>query len=144
MPACSDNTANGDVGLGLVCGFNFQKHGALGSTVAHDAHNMIISGTNPKDMLCCAEALAEMGGGFVAVQDGKVSASLPLPLAGLISTEPADEVCRQLREVDQAAASLGCQLHSPFGTLSFLGLSVIPELRITDQGMFDVVEFQLV
>jgi adenine deaminase len=130
--------ATGKVGLGLVSGFNLKRHGALGSSVAHDSHNLMITGSNPRDMLACVKALEKMGGGFVLVTDGEVKAQLPLPVGGLLSTEHADVVCKQLREVRQAAQSLGCQLACPFGALSFLALPVIPELKMTDQGMFDV------
>jgi len=129
--------ATGQIGLGLVKGFGL-KRGALGSSVAHDSHNLILVGTNPKDLLCCAETLHQMGGGFVAVTDGQPIARLALPIAGLLSPEPAEVLARQLDEVHRAARSLGCSLPAPFGTLSFLALSVIPELRITDRGLFDV------
>jgi adenine deaminase len=130
--------ATGQVGLGLVRGFAFQHSGALGSSVAHDSHNLVIAGTHPREMLTAARALSEMGGGFVVIAEGHVVARLPLAIAGLISREEATAVCRQMGEVQHAAQHLGCPLPSPFGTLSFLALSVIPELRITDQGLFDV------
>src|SRR5262249_18530830 len=128
----------GQMGLGLVSGFGFRRPGALGSSVAHDSHNLIVAGTNPRDMLVCIRALAESGGGFVAAADGAVQARLPLPIGGLLSTATSDTVCRQLEDVYGAARHLGCGLASPLGTLSFLALPVIPELRITDQGLFDV------
>jgi adenine deaminase len=134
--------ASGCVGVGLVAGFNLRRPGALGSSVAHDSHNLIVAGTNPRDMLACVRALAETGGGFVVASGGAVRARLPLPIAGLLSAEKADVVCRQLHDVYAAARQLGCELASPFGTLSFLALPVIPELRITDRGMFDVVRQQ--
>lgn len=134
----------GSRGLGLVSGFGLRQHGALGSSVAHDAHNLIIAGSNPRDMLVCIRAMIEMGGGFVVVSQGKVLARLPLPAAGLLSREPVETVCRQLTEVDQAARQLGCRLDEPFGYLSFLALPVIPELRITDQGLYDVNSQQFV
>ena len=129
--------ASGLVGLGLVAGLGLTRHGAIGSSVAHDSHNLIVAGTNPRDMLACARALAEAGGGFVAVA-GESRTLLPLPVAGLLSTEAAEVVCRQLGEVNAAARSLGCRLDAPFGTLSFLALPVIPEVRITARGPFDV------
>jgi adenine deaminase len=132
--------ATGKVGLGLVGGLGLTRPGAMGSTVAHDSHNLIVAGTNPRDMLVCARALAEHGGGFVVASEGNVRAILPLPVAGLLSLEDADVVCRQLAEVNRAAGALGCPLGAPFGTLSFLALPVIPELRITARGLFDVVE----
>jgi adenine deaminase len=130
--------ASGSVGLGLVSGFGLCRSGALGSSVAHDSHNLIVAGTSARDMLTCVRALQAAGGGFVVAADGEVRALLPLPIAGLLSTESADTVCRQLQEVRDAARVLGCRLAEPFGTLSFLALPVIPELRITDQGLFDV------
>jgi adenine deaminase len=130
--------ASGRVGVGLVSGFGFRREGAVGSSVAHDSHNLIVAGSNPRDLLACVRALAETGGGFVVVSGGEVRARLPLPVAGLLARESAEVVCRQLRQVSQAAAALGCPLPSPFGTLSFLALPVIPELRITAQGLFDV------
>jgi adenine deaminase len=132
--------ASGRIGRGLVSGIGLTHNGALGSSVAHDSHNLIIAGTNARDMLVCARALAAHAGGFVVSSEGAVQAILPLPVAGLLSIEPADVVCRQLGEVDRAAHALGCSLAAPFGTLSFLALSVIPELRITAQGVFDVRE----
>jgi len=132
--------ASGRIGLGLVSGFGLTCDGALGSSVAHDSHNLIIAGTNPRDMLVCARALAAQGGGFVAAAAGHVQAILPLPVAGLLSLGDADKVCRQLEDVNRAAHALGCPLAAPFGTLSFLALPVIPELRITTQGLFDVTD----
>jgi adenine deaminase len=131
--------ALGRVGLGLVSGFGLDRPGALGSSVAHDSHNLVLAGTNARDLLACARSLAETGGGFVVASGGEVKARLPLPLAGLLSLESADSVCRQLEEVERAAQALGCSLPCPFGVLSFLALSVIPELRVTDQGLWDVV-----
>jgi len=138
--------ATGSIGLGLVSGFGFRRHGAIGSSVAHDSHNVIIAGTNASDMLACARAIEDAGGGFVVVSGGTVRALLPLPVAGLLSTEPAEAVRRKLQVAHAAAGELGCPLATPFGTLSFLALSVIPELRITDQGLFDVTrqEFAVV
>lgn len=136
--------ATGRIGLGLVSGFGLKRHGALGSSVAHDAHNLIVAGTNPRDMLACVQALAESGGGFVAAAEGKVLAQLPLPFAGLLSAEDAETVCRLLHDVNAAARQLGCPLDSPFSHLSFLALPVIPELRITDQGLYDVSQQQFV
>jgi adenine deaminase len=130
--------ASGRIGLGLVSGFGLTRDGALGSSVAHDSHNLIIAGTNAADMLVCARVLQEHGGGFVVVAQGAVQAVVPLPVAGLLSLETAETVCRQLEEVNRAARALGCPLEAPFGTLSFLALPVIPELRIATQGVFDV------
>jgi adenine deaminase len=136
--------ASGQVGLGLVQGFGLRRHGALGSSVAHDSHNLIVAGTNPRDMLACVRALEESGGGWVVACDGEVRALLPLPVAGLMSTETAETVCRGLDELHAVTRGLGCGLPYPFGTLSFLALPVIPELRVTDQGLFDVTRQEFV
>ena len=130
--------ATGRIGLGLVGGLGLRA-GALGSSVAHDSHNLIVAGTEARDLLACARSLAESGGGFVVSLEGKVRARLPLPLAGLLSLDGADTVCHLLQEVNQAARALGCSLASPFGTLSFLALPVLPEIRITTRGLYDVL-----
>jgi adenine deaminase len=140
IAAIERHRASGRLGLGLVAGFGLTSPGAIGSSVAHDSHNLIIAGTNPRDMLVATRALARHGGGFVVVAEGAVRAILPLPVAGLLSLESADIVSRQLAEVNHAARALGCPLQAPFGTLSFLALPVIPELRITTKGLFDVNE----
>lgn len=145
LVACIErHRATGRIGLALARGFRFQRDGALGSSVAHDSHNLIIAGTNARDMLVCARALESNGGGFVVAADGQVQAELPLPVAGLMSSSDADTVRNQLDQVHEAAANLGCPLASPFGTLSFLALPVIPELRITTKGLFDVSTQQFV
>ena len=95
-------------------------------------------------MLSCARALEEMAGGFVVARDGEVVRRVPLPVAGLLSTEPANVVCDQLASARRAAAELGSKLACPFGTLSFLALPVIPALKITDQGLFDVMSQQFI
>jgi adenine deaminase len=134
----------GRIGRGLVSGFGLRRHGAMGSSVGHDGHNLIVAGSNARDMLACARRLAETGGGLVVARDGAVVAELPLPVAGLLSASPYETVCSQLDGLHQAALALGCPLAAPFGTLSFLALTVIPELRITDRGLFDVCRQQLV
>jgi adenine deaminase len=136
--------ATGRKGLGLVAGFGFRRHAAIGSSVAHDSHNLVIAGTNPRDMCAAADVIAKLGGGWVVVVEGQVREHLALPIAGLLSTEPAEHVARRLAELREAARRLGCTLSDPFGTLSFLALSVIPELRITDRGLFDVLQQQFV
>lgn len=133
----------GNVGLGLVHGFALRR-GALASTVAHDSHNVIVVGTNDADMHTAVAALTSMGGGQAAVADGRVIASLPLPIAGLISDQPLAEVVAQTNELNCAARSLGCTLPAPFMTLSFLALPVIPSLKLTDRGLVDVDRFRIV
>lgn len=135
--------ASGRVSLALVKGFGLQK-GAIASTVAHDAHNLVIAGTNDADILRAIEAVNEIGGGFVLVVDGEVRASVPLPLGGLVSPLPAEQLAQQLEALDAATAELGCTLDHPFMTLSFLSLSVIPSLKLTDQGLIDVEAAQVV
>lgn len=145
LAACIErHRASGKIGLGLVQGFRFARHGALGSSVAHDSHNLIVVGTNPQDMLACVEALACNGGGFVAAAGGQLLAELPLPVAGLMSTQDAYAVRDRLQQLHAAARSLGCTLPSPWASLSFLPLPVIPELRITPRGLFDVCRQQFV
>ncbi len=134
--------ASGHVGLGLVKGFGLKK-GAIASSVAHDAHNLVIAGVSDSDILKAVRVLEEMGGGFACVVEGEVRASVPLPLGGLVSPLPATELVQQLHVLDAAAAELGCTLEHPCMTLSFLSLSVIPSLKLTDQGLIDVETFKL-
>jgi adenine deaminase len=133
----------GRIGLGFVRGFGLQR-GALGSTVAHDAHNIVVVGMNDADMARAVERLAELGGGIVAVDDGDVLAELALPVGGLLSDGPLAEVVERSRACTEAAERLGCTGSTPFLTMSFLALSVIPSLKITDQGLVDVDRFELV
>lgn len=131
----------GRIGKGLVAGFGLKK-GAIGTTVAHDSHNLIVVGTNDRDMLVAVRALERLGGGYVAAADGKVAAALPLPIAGLMSDQPAEAVVVALKRLIEKVQSWGCRLDNPFMTLSFLALPVIPELKITDRGLIDVNRFQ--
>ena len=133
----------GQMGIGFISGFGLQ-HGALASTVAHDSHNIIAVGVDDSDLLFAIQCLVEMGGGFTVVNNGSVLAQLPLPIAGLMSTEPMDHVRRNLDAVTEAARQLGTTLPDPFMTLGFMALPVIPELKITDRGLVDVGAFDLV
>jgi adenine deaminase len=133
--------ATGNVGVGFVRGFKL-KHGALGSTVAHDAHNVVVVGTNDADIQRVIEELEALQGGQVAVEDGQVRAALGLPIAGLVSEKPLDEVIEKIDRLNAAARKMGCELEAPFMTLSFLSLSPIPELKLTDQGLIDSVKMQ--
>jgi adenine deaminase len=133
--------ATGNVGVGFVRGFKL-KSGALGSTVAHDAHNVVVVGTNDKDIGVAIKELETLQGGQVAVANGKVKAELALPIAGLVSDRPLDEVIQRIAELNAAARALGCDLEAPFMTLSFLSLSPIPELKLTDQGLIDAVKMR--
>src|SRR5581483_2569679 len=133
--------ATGNVGVGFVRGFKL-KQGALGSTVAHDAHNVVVVGTNDEDIRRAVKELSQLKGGQVAVVDGKVKAALRLPIAGLVSDQPLDEVIKRIADLNAAAAAMGCDLDAPFMTLSFLSLSPIPELKLTDQGLIDAVHLR--
>ncbi len=133
--------ATGNVGVGFVRGFKLQ-HGAIGSTVAHDAHNVVVAGTNDADMLFAIQQLERMQGGQVAVANGKIKAELPLPIAGLVSDQPLKEVMKRIDDLNVAARAMGCGLQAPFMTLSFLSLSPVPELKLTDQGLIDAVKMQ--
>jgi adenine deaminase len=135
--------ASGNVGVGLVRGFGLHA-GALASSVAHDAHNVGVVGTNDADMLFAVKVVAEHQGGLAVVRDGNVLASLPLPIGGLMSDLTFEEVAECLDAVEAAATALGCKPRRPFMTLSFLALSVIPSLKLTDRGLVDVEAWKLV
>ena len=135
--------ATGRIGLGFVSGSGLRS-GALASTVAHDAHNLVVVGMTDEDMAFAVSYLAELGGGIVAVEAGRVLAECPLPIAGLLSEAPLDTVIAQSRACNEAAAQLGWSGATPFLTLAFLALSVIPSLKITDRGLVDVDRFEIV
>jgi adenine deaminase len=133
----------GRVGLGLVRGFGLQA-GAFASTVAHDAHNLVVVGVSDADMALCASRAAELGGGLVVARDGAVRGELALPVAGLLSEDPVDVVAGRLEALQALLREQGVGIEAPFMTLSFLALSVIPSLKITDRGLVDVDAFALV
>jgi len=134
--------ATGNIGLGIVKGLGLQD-GAIATTVAHDSHNIIVVGTNDEDMLAAIRALQELQGGLAVVQNGKVLASLSLPIAGLMSDQPFPAVYNQLKAIDQGLLQIGAPTHfNAFLTLSFLSLPVIPHLKLTDRGLFDVASFR--
>jgi adenine deaminase len=135
--------ATGRIGKGFVTGLGL-RDGAFASTVAHDAHNIVVAGCSDDEMAIAVERLTELAGGLVAVRDGRVLAELPLPVAGLLSDRPATEVVARLDAVHAEVAGLGVELEAPFMALSFLALSVIPALKLTDRGLVDVDRFQLV
>ena len=135
--------ATGNIGKGFVKGFNL-KCGAIASTVAHDSHNMIVIGTNDADMYTAAVALIKCKGGKVVVKDGEIISELALPIAGLMSDRIFDYVVDKCEELNQAAHSIGCELNDPFMTMGFLSLPVIPELKITDKGVFDTNKFDFI
>ena len=135
--------ASGNIGVGLVKGFGLKK-GALASSVAHDSHNIIAVGADDLDILKAIEEINRLQGGLVVCANLEILASLPLPIAGLLSPEPLDIVVSQYEIVERAAASLGNLPPAPFAILSFLALPVIPELRLTDLGLVDVNESKLI
>ena len=135
--------ASGNIGLGLVKGFGL-KRGALASSIAHDSHNIIAVGASDEDIYTAIKEVERLQGGLVVVADGKVLASLALPIAGLLSDQPLEVVVAKLADVEKQARGLGVTLPAPFATLSFLALPVIPELKLTDLGLVDVAEFKLV
>jgi adenine deaminase len=135
--------ATGRVGRGLVTGFGLAD-GAFASTVAHDAHNVVAVGVDDASLLACAHRLQEIGGGIVVAAGGEVRGELALPVAGLLSPEPVEDVVAALERLHALLHDLGVRVEAPFMTLSFLALSVIPALKITDRGLVDVDRFELV
>jgi adenine deaminase len=143
--SCPGTTASSTptrVGRGLVSGLGLAR-GAIATTIAHDAHHLLVTGIDPEDMLAAAEAVARVGGGLAVVDRGSVL-TLPLPLAGLMTDLPAPVVGNRLRTLEAAVAALGVDFEEPFMVLSFITLSVIPRLRLTLEGILDVEAQQLV
>ncbi|MDD3114118.1 MAG: adenine deaminase [Anaerovibrio sp.] len=136
--------ATGKVGKGLVKGFGL-KRGALASTVAHDSHNLIVVGTNDTDMLTAVKELQRMGGGICIVENGQLTDALPLPVGGLMTNEPAEAVAKKQEEIIARAREMGVpEFYSPFLTLAFLSLPVIPSLKLTNRGLVDVDSFKFI
>jgi adenine deaminase len=134
-------TGTGRVGLGLVTGIGLTE-GALAGTVAHDHHNIIAIGADDLSLSTGVREVGRLQGGLVVSNGTEVLASLPLPVAGLMSEEPIEVVREKLAHVVEAARELGSSLRDPFMAMSFLGLEVIPTLKITDRGLVDVDRFQ--
>ena len=124
-------------------GFGLER-GAFASTFSHDAHNLVVVGVDDEDMARAVERLVELGGGLVVVDGGTVTAELPLPVAGLLSDRPLAEVIAASEATVAAVHALGSKVESPFQSLAFLALSVIPSLKLTDRGLVDVDRFELV
>ncbi len=133
---------NGNIAKGYVHGFGL-KRGAIASSVGHDSHNLCVVGTNPEDMAVAINALRQSQGGFVAACDGQVVTLVPLPLAGLFSDKPAETIAAQLLTLRHTVQSFGCPLQEPFLQMAFLPLAVIPHLKLTDLGLVDVDNFEL-
>ena len=134
---------NGGIGRGFVTGFGITR-GAIASSIGHDSHNVCVIGCSDEDMAVAVNRLIALRGGFAAAVDGRVTAELALPVAGLMSDRPFEEVEQGLRRLRAAVAAMGTPLHEPFLQMAFLALPVIPHLRITDKGLVDVDRFALV
>jgi adenine deaminase len=143
MAVVERHKATGNVGLGLVQGFGLQD-GAIATSVAHDSHNIAIVGVTDEDMLAALLKVKEMGGGIAVMKEGQIKASLPLPVAGLLSEGNMRDVAEGINDCIDSMHDLGCGLKDPFMTLSFLCLPVIPELKLTDKGLVDVTKFRFV
>jgi len=130
----------GNIGKGMVRGFGLQR-GAIASSIAHDSHNIVCVGVNDTDIYQAVKTVETMQGGLAVVAGGEVKASLPLPIAGLMSAAPLPVVAGNWEALGQAARALGCLLAEPFMTLSFLALPVIPDLKMTDLGLVNVIQF---
>jgi len=138
------HAGTGRVQVGLVHGFGLTQSCAIASTVAHDSHHLLVVGTSEHDMTVAANALAAAGGGQVVVRQGRVIGLVELPIAGLMSNEPAEIVAQKAASVLQGFRECGCTLNNPNMQLSLLALVVIPELRISDLGLVDVTQFKLI
>lgn len=141
MAVCERHRATGSVGVGIVKGLGL-KRGAIASTVAHDSHNLVIAGTNDDDMIIAAQEAERIGGGLVIVVDGDVLSSLPLAAGGIMSDRSFEEVVAQLHHLHDQLNRVADQQHNIFMALSFLCLPVIPHLKLTDRGLFDVDRFE--
>ena len=133
----------GTKGVGFLKGFGFKK-GAMAQTVAHDAHNLLVAGTNDEDMALAANTLIECGGGLCAVADGKVLALVPLPIAGLMNDLPVEEMADLVGKLSDAWQQMGCVINSPYMTMALIPLACLPELRLTNRGLVDCRTFQFV
>ena len=134
--------ATGNMGIGLVKGFGLRR-GALATSVAHDSHNIVVVGVDDGDIFAAIKEVERNQGGLAVAADGMAQASLPLPIAGLLSPEPLETVAAKIEDLERLARELGCSVHSPFSVLSFLALPVIPELKLTDMGLVDVMAGKL-
>lgn len=135
--------ATGNIGIGFVRGLGLKK-GAIGSTVAHDSHNIVIVGVSDADIYAAFQRLRQLKGGLVAMDGEEVVAELPLPIGGLLSEKSCEETAADLKSIKAQVSTLGCSHDSPFMILSFLSLSPIPKLKLTDLGLVDVEKFEVV
>ncbi|MBI3353831.1 MAG: hypothetical protein HY034_02945 [Nitrospirae bacterium] len=135
--------ASGNVGCGFVKGMGLKK-GAIATSIAHDSHNIISVGEDDKDMAIAINRIIALKGGLVIAEQGRVLGELPLPIAGLMSDKSAKSVADSLDKLEKIAKGLGAKAEHPFITLSFLSLPVIPELRVTDLGVVDVMKGRII
>jgi adenine deaminase len=143
MAVIERHHAGGNVGKGFIRNIGLQR-GALASSVAHDHHNLVVVGADDASMLTAARAVAAMGGGLAVADGEQVLAQLALPIAGLMSDQPIEQIRREFDAVLAAAHALGSELHDPFMAMSFMALEVIPHLKLTDVGLVDVDKFEVV
>ncbi len=141
MVVCERHHATGSIGVGIVSGLGL-KRGAIASTVAHDSHNLVVAGTNDGDMLLAIAEAQRIQGGLVIVDNGKVLASVPLRVGGIMSEKPYEEVIAELHQLHEQLATIAETAQNVFMILSFLCLPVIPRLKLTDKGLFDVDSFR--
>lgn len=134
---------NGNIGIGFVRGFELKK-GALAYSMSHDHHNIVVVGTNDEDMALAVNEVVRLNGGLSVACDGKILNSMELPIGGLMSEKPAEEVMAQLDILNEDAKKLGCNMDAPFMSLSFISLPTVPELGLTDKGLVDVLAHQLI
>ncbi|WP_083566545.1 adenine deaminase [Domibacillus mangrovi] len=141
IAVCERHHATGSIGVGIVKGLNL-KNGAIASTVAHDSHNLVVAGTNDEDMLIAIEEIEQMQGGLIVVDQGKILASVPLCVGGIMSDKPYEEVVKELHHLNEQLSVVAEGSQNIFMILSFLCLPVIPHVKLTDKGLFDVDSFQ--
>jgi len=143
MAGIERHRSTGNVGLGFVNGFGLSR-GAISGTVAHDHHNLVVIGADDESMMTAIRHIVSMGGGLVTAAGQQVLASLPLPVAGLMSDQPIAQVRATYDQLRSTARDLGSPLHDPFMAMSFMALEVIPKLKLTDRGLVDVETFRFV
>ena len=141
--AVERHKGTGNLGIGFVSGFGL-KRGALASSIAHDSHNIVSVGTDDTSIFSAVQEVVRLRGGLAAAEGSQILASLPLPIAGLLSSEPLEDTVNRLARVEEVASQFGTKLSSPFAALSFLALAVIPHLRLTDMGLVDVDQFRII
>jgi adenine deaminase len=143
MAVIERHHARGTMGLGFIQGIGLRE-GAIAGSVAHDHHNLVVIGADDRSMMRAVQAVADMDGGLVVTSGDQITARLPLPIGGLMSDWPIQEVAEGYRRLRAAAFRQGSPLHDPFLAMSFMALEVIPRLKLTDKGLVDVNSFALV